>query len=123
MWKDVQAVDTPELKLQKYDTDMFWLMADEQFATEDKGLPAVAWLEHGHSAAILLANPYYFGLPHLHAPPTMAQPVPQTGGAPPTNQTTSSVESFANKISNSVETTSAGHHRRRRIVPGRQECG
>ncbi len=108
MWKDVQAVDTPELKLQKYDTDMFWLMADEQFATKTKDyLRSPGW----NTATVppfYWWYPYYFGLPHQHAPPTMGQPVPQTGGAPPTNQTTSSVESFANKISNSVETTSAG---------------
>ena len=30
-WAAIQAVDTPELKLQKYDTNMIWLMADEQF--------------------------------------------------------------------------------------------
>ena len=108
MWKDVQAVDTPELKLQKYDTDMFWLMADEQFATKTKdSLRSPGW----NTVAVppfYWWYPYYFGLPHQHAPPTMGQPVPQTGGAPPTNQTTSSVESFASKISNSVETTSAG---------------
>ncbi|MGA9139638.1 MAG: hypothetical protein WBZ29_05410 [Methanocella sp.] len=110
MWKDVQAVDTPELKLQKYDTDMFWLMADEQFTTKTKdylrspgwntvAIPPIYWW-----------YPYYFGLPHQHAPqtPTTGQPMPQAGTTPPTNQTTSSVESFANKISNSVETTSAG---------------
>ncbi len=30
-WAQIQAVDTPELKLEKYDTNMIWLMADEQF--------------------------------------------------------------------------------------------
>jgi hypothetical protein len=108
MWKDVQAVDTPELKLQKYDTDMFWLMADEQFATKTKdSLRSPGW-NTVTVPPFYWWYPYYFGLPHQHAPPTMGQPVPQTGGAPPTNQTTSSVESFASKISNSVETTSAG---------------
>ncbi|OPY29496.1 MAG: hypothetical protein A4E28_00813 [Methanocella sp. PtaU1.Bin125] len=113
MWKDVQAVDTPELKLQKYDTDMFWLMADEQFTTKTQdSLRSPGW-----NTVVIPPYywwyPYYFGLPHQQAPqtPTTGQPAPQvpSGTAPmPTNRTTSTVENFASKISNSVETTSAG---------------
>lgn len=118
-WQEIKAVDTPELKLEKYDTNMFWLMADEQFATKTKDYVA----DTPGSRTVYVPSyywwyPYYWGVPHNYGggqvgttPPTTGEAkVPQQGGAPqaPTNQTTASVESFANSISNSVEATSAG---------------
>jgi hypothetical protein len=113
-WREIQAVDTPELKLQKYDTDMFWLMADEQFAKKTKDYVSDA----PGSRTVFVPTyywwyPYYFGIPHgVHdhgapQPATGEMKAPQTS-APPTNRTTASVESFANSISNSVESTSSG---------------
>jgi hypothetical protein len=106
-WKDVQALDTPELKLQKYDTNMFWLMADEQFAEKTPdALRSPGW----NTATVppyYWWYPYYFGLPHGGTAPSPGQPTaPGTGQ--PTNQTTSSVESFAKNVTTSVEKTSAG---------------
>jgi hypothetical protein len=61
-WKDVQAVDTPELKIQKYDTNMFWLMADEQFAEKTPdALRSPGW--NTATAAILLVVPVLLRLP------------------------------------------------------------
>ncbi|WP_424359084.1 hypothetical protein [Methanocella sp. MCL-LM] len=114
-WDDVKAVDTPELKLQKYDTAMLWLMADEQFATRTKeSLRAPGW-------NTMTIPPYYWWYPYYfgHQQPATTTTAttdamrPQTGGTvsqpqQPTNQTTSSVEAFASKVSNSVETMSAG---------------
>ncbi len=105
-WKDVQALDTPELKLQKYDTNMFWLMADEQFASKTPdALRSPGW----NTATIppfYWWYPYYFGFPHGGTGPSTGTSIP--GGSQPTNQTTSSVESFAKNITSSVEKTSAG---------------
>lgn len=108
-WNDVKAVDTPELKLQKYDTAMLWLMADEQFATKTKDyLRAPGW----NTMTIppyYWWYPYYFGQPHRATMGTGGQPQTAPTGQPQaTNQTTSSVEAFANKVSNSVESVSAG---------------
>lgn len=107
-WNDVQAVDTPELKLQKYDTNMFWLMADNQFVSKTQdALRSPGW----HTVAvppIYWWYPYYFGFPHATAAsaPSAGQPAP--AGTPPTNKTTSTVESFAKNFTASVEKTSAG---------------
>jgi len=110
-WNDVKAVETPELKLQKYDTAMLWLMADEQFATRTKdNLRAPGW-DTMTIPSYYWWYPVYFG---QHTTPTTMGPATgqsQTGtiGQPQaTNQTTSSVESFASKVSNSVESVSAG---------------
>ncbi len=111
-WKDVQALDTPELKLQKYDTNMFWLMADEQFAEKTPdALRSPGW----NTATIppyYWWYPYYFGIPHgTTTTPSTGQPTGQPtmpGTGQPTNQTTSSVESFAKNFTTSVEKTSAG---------------
>jgi hypothetical protein len=117
-WAEIKAVDTPELKLEKYDTDMFWLMADEQFTKKTADYVART---PGSDTIYVPSHywwyPYYFGLPHYYGTGT-PQPAPagapttaQPGKAPPqapTNQTTASVESFANSISNSVESMSAG---------------
>ncbi len=105
-WKDVQAVDTPELKLQKYDTNMFWLMADEKFASKTED----ALRSPGWNTVMVPPHywwfPYYFGFPHgMTGQPTTSQP---TTGTPQTNQTTSSVESFAKNFTGSVEKASAG---------------
>ena len=74
-WKDVQALDTPELKLQKYDTNMFWLMADEQFAEKTPdALRSPGW----NTATIppyYWWYPYYFGIPHgTTTTPSTGQP-------------------------------------------------
>jgi hypothetical protein len=114
-WAEIKAVDTPELKLEKYDTNMFWLMADEQFAKKTKDYVADA----PGSGTVYVPNyywwyPYYYGLPHYGshggtAPQTGEVKVPQTGTpSTSTNRTTTTVESFANSISNSVEATAAG---------------
>jgi hypothetical protein len=113
-WQGIKAVDTPELKLEKYDTNMFWLMADEQFATKTTDYVART---PGSDTVYVPSHywwyPYYFGLPHYYgtgAPRPSggpAQPGKPSSGAP-TNQTTASVESFANSISNSVESMSSG---------------
>lgn len=118
-WQEIKAVDTPELKLQKYDTNMIWLMADDQFTKKTQDYVADA---PGSRTVIVPSYywwyPYYFGLPHYYGtgqpgtarPPAGGTGVPQTGGAPqaPTNKTTASVETFAKSITNSVEATSAG---------------
>lgn len=122
-WAQIQAVDTPELKLQKYDTNMIWLMADEQFKQKTTDYVAKApGSDRVYVPPTYWWYPYYFGMPHYYggttgAPQHTGAPV-QTGtpaqtGAPstagrPTNTTTASVETFANSISNSVEATSAG---------------
>ena len=62
-WKDVQALDTPELKLQKYDTNMFWLMADEQFASKTPDELRSPGLEHGHDTVVLLVVPVLLRFP------------------------------------------------------------
>ncbi len=115
-WAEIKAVDTPELKLEKYDTNMFWLMADEQFTKKTKEYVSDA----PGSNTVFVPNyywwyPYYFGLPHHWGTHGTSQPTtgaPQTGtpqtGAPSTNRTTTTVENFANSISNSVEATAAG---------------
>jgi hypothetical protein len=115
-WAEIKAVDTPELKLEKYDTNMFWLMADEQFTKKTTDYVARA---PGSDTIYVPSHywwyPYYFGLPHYYGTgspqpsggPAPAQPGKPSSGAP-TNQTTASVESFANSISNSVESMSAG---------------
>jgi hypothetical protein len=116
-WAEVKAVETPELKLEKYDTNMFWLMADEQFTKKTKEYVSDA----PGSNTVLVPNyywwyPYYFGLPHHWGTHGTSQPTtigtPQSGapqpGAPSSNRTTTTVESFANSISNSVEATAAG---------------
>jgi len=114
-WAQIKAVDTPELKLEKYDTDMFWLMADEQFTKKTRDYVA----DVPGSGTVYVPThywwyPYYFGLPHYYgtgAPqpssgaPTAQQP---SGTKAPTNQTTASVESFAKSITSSVESMSAG---------------
>jgi hypothetical protein len=117
-WQEIKAVDTPELKLQKYDTNMFWLMADEQFAKKTKDYVS----EVPESRTVFVPSyywwyPYYIGLPHRGYDHSAPQPATGDVKAPqapastpraPTNQTTASVESFANSISNSVEAMSAG---------------
>ncbi len=115
-WAAIQAVDTPELKLQKYDTNMIWLMADEQFKQKTSDYVAKApGSDRVYVPPTYWWYPYYFGMPHYYG----GTGVPQQTGAPtqtsapstagrPTNTTTASVESFANSISNSVEATSAG---------------
>jgi hypothetical protein len=116
-WAEIKAVDTPELKLEKYDTSMFWLMADEQFAQKTKEYVSdVPGSRTVYVPTYYWWYPYYFGLPHYGgtgqggtAPQTGGAQVPQTGAPQaPTNRTTASVESFANSISNSVEATAAG---------------
>ncbi len=113
-WDAIKAVDTPELKLDKYDSNMFWLMADEQFTKKTTDYVARA---PGSDTIYVPSHywwyPYYFGLPHYYG---TGAPQPSGGPAPagkpsspaPTNQTTASVESFATSISNSVETMSLG---------------
>jgi hypothetical protein len=109
-WAAIKAVDTPELKLEKYDTSMFWLMADEQFAKKTKDYVA----DVPDSRTVIVPNyywwyPYYWGTPApgYGAPqtPTGTASVPRQGA--PANSTTASVESFANSISSSVESMSA----------------
>ncbi|WP_254591268.1 hypothetical protein [Methanocella conradii] len=111
-WAEIKAVDTPELKLEKYDANMFWLMADEEFAKKTREYVS----DLPESRTVIVPEyywwyPYYFGLPH-HWGQGSGQP--STGEAKPggtqapTNKTTASVESFANSISNSVEAMSAG---------------
>jgi hypothetical protein len=113
-WQEIKAVDTPELKLQKYDTDMLWLMSDEQFAKKTKDYVS----EAPGSGTVFVPSyywwyPYYFGLPH-HWGTGQGGTAPQAGtpqaGAQqaPTNTTTATVEGFANSISNSVEASAAG---------------
>lgn len=108
-WQEVKAVDTPELKLEKYDTNMLWLMADEEFAKKTKDY--VSDLPESRTVRVpeyYWWYPYYFGLPHYwgqgHGQPSAGEP----GKQAPTNRTTASVESFANSISNTVEAMSAG---------------
>ncbi len=78
-WAAIQAVDTPELKLQKYDTNMIWLMADEQFKQKTSDYVAKA---PGSSTVIVPPTywwyPYYFGMPHYYGGTGM----PQQTGAP-----------------------------------------
>ncbi len=115
-WQEIKAVDTPELKLEKYDTDMLWLMADEQFAKKTKEYVSdVPGSRTVYVPAYYWWYPYYFGFPHRDHGRETPQPatgevkVPQQGTPQaPTNRTTASVESFANSISNSVEAMSAG---------------
>lgn len=115
-WQEIKAVDTPELKLQKYDTDMLWLMADEQFTKKTKEYVS----DVPGSGTVFVPSyywwyPYYFGLPHwghdhghgTRQPSTVKVPQAGTPQAP-TNKTTACVESFANSISNSVEAMSVG---------------
>jgi hypothetical protein len=114
-WAGIQAVDTPELKLQKYDTNMIWLMADEQFKEKtSKYVARAPGSDTVYVPPTYWWYPYYFGLPHHYgtsgtgtSQPTQAG-APQPSGGKPTNTTTASVETFANSISNSVEATSAG---------------
>ncbi len=118
-WQEIKAVDTPELKLEKYDTNMFWLMADEQFAKKTKDyVTDVPESRTVYVPAYYWWYPYYFGLPHhwgqdrdhgAPQPATGEVKVPEAGAPQaPTNKTTASVESFASSISNSVEAMSAG---------------
>ncbi len=121
-WNDVKALDTPELKLQKYDTNMFWLMADEQFASKTQDCAA-----RRRAGTRPRSRRSTGGTPTTSASPTEG-PGPSTGtsipgGSQPTNQTTSSVESFAKNITNSVEKIVRRRRRRRRVVPGRPERG
>lgn len=109
-WSDVKAVDTPMLKLQRYDTAMLWLMADEQFATRTKdSMRAPGW-DTATVPASYWWYPYYFGQPF----PTATAGQHPVGGTAvslpqmPANQPTSSVEAFANKVCNSVESVSTG---------------
>jgi hypothetical protein len=120
-WQQIQAVDTPELKLEKYDTNMIWLMADDQFTQKTTDYIARA---PGSSTFNVPTYywwyPYYFGLPRygpVGGPvgvgvPQQSAGVPAPAGTAkpqaPTNQTTASMESFAKSITHSVETTSAG---------------
>jgi hypothetical protein len=121
-WDQIKAVDTPELKLQKYDTDMFWLMADEQF--KQKTIDYVSNVP-GSTTVYVPSHywwyPYYVGTPYRYhsgrstvTTPTGSTYQPPTdvsvgGRAPGEGQmTTASVESFANSISNSVESLSSG---------------
>src|SRR5271157_7508 len=117
-WEQIKAVDTPELKLEKYDTNMFWLMADDQFTKKTTDYVANA---PGSSTFNVPTYywwyPYYFGLPRYYGTgyggvpqqPSGMPPQAGTAKAPaPTNQTTTSVESFAKSITHSVESTSAG---------------
>lgn len=119
-WDAVKAMDTPELKLQKYDTNMIWLMADEDFTKKTKdNLRSPGWDTY-NVPNYYWWYPYYFGFPshYGYGTPSTGQPQPQqpqqpspqapSGGGTPTNQTTATVESFANKVSNSVESVSAG---------------
>lgn len=112
-WKEISALETPELRLQKYDTDMIWLMADERFTTKTKDyiggspgsdtytIPPYYWW-----------YPYYVGLPHHYGgTPGTPAPAPKDMGRPGggvADRTVGSVETFANSISNSVEKFSAG---------------
>jgi hypothetical protein len=119
-WEQIKAVDTPELKLEKYDENMIWLMADDQFTQNTTDYVARA---PGSSTFRVPTYywwyPYYFGLPRYGPgyggmPPQPQAPAPApapTGTAKPqapTNQTTASMESFAKSITGSVEATSAG---------------
>lgn len=117
-WDEIKALETPELKLEKYDTNMIWLMADEAYQKKTKDyLQSPGW-ERVPVPTYYWWYPYYFGLPHYgYGTPTTGQQPAQgpvsAGGQQPaggvsTNQTTSSVESFANRVSDSVEKVSAG---------------
>lgn len=111
-WSEIKAVDTPGVKLDKYDTNMIWLMADEQFAEKTRDYISRA---PGSDTVIVPSHywwyPYYFGLPHYgQTTPTTGEPVPsQPSSQPPqpVNTTTSTVESFANRVSDSVESFSS----------------
>lgn len=107
-WQDLKAVDTPELKLMRYDTNMFWLLADEAFATKTNHyLRSPGWdtftVPHSY-----WWYPYYFGQQPSPTQPTAGMGQPQASQPRATNQTTSSVETLANNVSNSVEAFSAG---------------
>jgi len=106
-WEDVKAVDTPELKLEKYDAKMFWLLADENFATKTKDyLQSPGWNTYT-VPPIYWWYPYYMGIPS-HQPTTAGTAQPSAAGPAPTNQTTSSVETLANNVSNGVEAFAGG---------------
>jgi hypothetical protein len=114
-WAGIRAVDTPELKIQKYDTNMIWLMADEQFKEKtDRYVARAPGSDTVYVPPTYWWYPYYFGLPHHYGPSGTgtSQPsqtgTPQPSGGKPTNTTTASVETFASSISNSVEAMSAG---------------
>lgn len=106
-WAEIKAVDTPELKLEKYDTNMMWLMADEQFTERTREyISRAPGSDTSHVPHYYWWYPYYFWLPHYYGTSqTAGQEQP---GTPSTNSTTASVESFANSISDSVESFSAG---------------
>jgi hypothetical protein len=115
-WDAVKAVDTPELKLQKYDTSMFWLMADEDFPKKTKDYLQTPGWDTYQIPNYYWWYPYYFGFPRYGgyggqpregtAAPAPTRPAPAEGR--PTDRTTATVESFANRVSNSVESLSAG---------------
>ena len=124
-WAAIQAVDTPELKLEKYDADMFWLMADEQFKQKTSDylskvpgsdtymVPSHYWWytyyanthHHYHSEDHVVTTPTgsTYQLPDNIA---VGGKAPVEG--PPNNPTTASVESFANSICDRVESVSTG---------------
>ncbi|MCD1294824.1 hypothetical protein CUJ83_07405 [Methanocella sp. CWC-04] len=116
-WDEIKAVETPELKLEKYDSNMMWLLADEEFKEKTKEYVSDAPGSDTYRVPpYYWWYPYYWGLPrpYEYRVPTRgeeaAKPVPTpTPEVPrPTDRTTATVENFANSISNSVESFSAG---------------
>jgi hypothetical protein len=110
-WDDIKALETPQLKFEKYDESMIWLMADEQFKKKtDEYITKVP----GSDRIILPDHywwyPYYYRLPPYYGGERVVRP--ETARPPegpgPVDKTTATVENFANSISNSVETFSAG---------------
>jgi len=130
-WAEIKAVDTPELKLEKYDTNMFWLMADEQFNKKTKDYVSDA----PGSNTVFVPNyywwyPYYFGLPHHWGTHGTSQP--QTGapqaGTPQTGAPLDQQDHDHSRELRELDLEFGGGHGgrgrwRRGEVPGREERG
>ncbi len=98
----MKALDTPELKLQKYDDDLLWLMADRGLRRRDSSEP---WDRPGWGQVVVPGHFHWYTPPGYGASATLrgATALAGNGGS----AVTASVESMAKSVTSSVESFSS----------------
>lgn len=100
-WEDVEALDTPELKLEKYDADMLWLMADRNFSAKTKNNLDVTEMHNIRLPA------HFHWYTSNYASLFTSSRSSAISSTPAFDPFTAGIESFASSVSDSVESFSS----------------